>query len=52
MGMDNQRALLLAALSGGSIGNAMELNKEDIVAYRTELLKLLSMTRIEMTPSV
>ena len=45
MGMDKQRALLLAALSGGSIGNAMELNKEDIVSYRTELLKLLSMTR-------
>ena len=45
MGMDNQRALLLAALSGGSIGNAMELNKEDIVGYRTELLKLLSITR-------
>ena len=45
MGMDNQRALLLAALSGGSIGNAMELNKEDIVVYRTELLKLLSITR-------
>ncbi|HUN55669.1 MAG TPA: DNA polymerase III subunit delta' [Smithella sp.] len=44
-GMDNQRALLLAALSGGSIGNAMELNKEDIVAYRDELLRLLSMTR-------
>ena len=25
--------------------NAMELNKDDIVAYRTELLKLLSITR-------
>jgi len=46
-GMDNQRALLLAALSGGSIGNAMQLNKEDIVVYRTELLKLLSNTRRE-----
>jgi DNA polymerase-3 subunit delta' len=47
MELDNQRALLLAALSGGSIGNAIELNKEDIVAYRTELLKLLSTTNRE-----
>ncbi|MGP8154123.1 MAG: DNA polymerase III subunit delta' [Smithella sp.] len=46
-GMDNQKASLLAALSGGSIGNAMELNKEDIIVYRTELLKLLSITRRE-----
>jgi len=45
IGMDNQRALLLAGLSGGSIGRAMELNEDDIVAYRTELLKLLSITR-------
>jgi DNA polymerase-3 subunit delta' len=43
-GMDNQNALLLASLSGGSIGNAIELNKEEIVAYRTELLTLLSTT--------
>ncbi|MBN1365724.1 MAG: DNA polymerase III subunit delta' [Syntrophaceae bacterium] len=42
--MDNERALLLAALSGGSIGNAIELNKEDVVTYRTELLNLLSRT--------
>ena len=42
--MDAQRALLLAALSGGSIGGAMELNKENIVAYRAELLELLSVT--------
>jgi DNA polymerase III subunit delta' len=34
----------LAALSGGSIGYALELNKEDIIAYRTELLNLLSTT--------
>ena len=47
MNMDNQKALLLAALSGGSIGNALELNKEDIVAYRTELLTLLSTTNRE-----
>jgi DNA polymerase III, delta'' subunit len=45
MGMDNKRALLLAGLSGGSIGHAMELNEDDIVIYRAELLKLLSMTQ-------
>jgi DNA polymerase-3 subunit delta' len=45
MGMDNQKALLLAALSGGSLGRATELNKEDIVIYRTELLEILSITR-------
>ena len=28
----------------GSIGRAMELNEDDIVDYRTELLKLLSVT--------
>jgi len=44
MEMDNQKALLLAALSGGSIGNALDLNKDDIIAYRTELLNLLSTT--------
>jgi DNA polymerase-3 subunit delta' len=44
-GMDHQRAFLLAGLSGGSIGRAIELNKDDIVLYRTELLKLLSITR-------
>jgi DNA polymerase-3 subunit delta' len=45
MGMDNQRALLLAGLSGGSLGHAMELNEDDIVVYRTELIKLLSITQ-------
>jgi DNA polymerase-3 subunit delta' len=44
-GMDNQRALLLAGLSGGSIGRAMELNEDDIVVYRTELIKSLSITQ-------
>ncbi len=46
-GMDSENALLLASLSGGSIGNAIELNKEDIIAYRTELLNLLSTTKRE-----
>jgi DNA polymerase-3 subunit delta' len=45
--IDNQRASLLASLSGGSIGNAIELNQEEIVAYRTELLSLLSTTNRE-----
>ena len=45
IGMDDQRALLLAGLSGGSLGHAMELNEDDIVLYRTELIKLLSITQ-------
>jgi DNA polymerase-3 subunit delta' len=44
MEMDHQKALLPAALSGGSIGSALELNQEDIFAYRKELLDLLSST--------
>ena len=44
MSMDNQKALLLAGLSGGSLGHAMELNEDDIVAYRAELLQQLSLT--------
>jgi DNA polymerase-3 subunit delta' len=44
MGMDYQKAILLAALSGGSIGNALDLHKDDICAYRAELLNLLAMT--------
>lgn len=39
--MENNKAILLAALSGGSIGNALDLNKDDIFAYRTELLNLI-----------
>jgi len=45
MNINDQKALLLASLSGGSIGQALELNKDDIVDYRTELLELLSGTR-------
>jgi DNA polymerase-3 subunit delta' len=44
IGMDNQRALLLAGLSGGSLGHAMELNEDNIVTYRAELLQQLSLT--------
>ena len=45
MDMEKQKALLLASLSGGSIGQALELNKDDVIAYRTETLKLLANTK-------
>ncbi len=43
--MEKKNALLLAGLSGGSIGQALELNKDDVIAYRTETLKLLANTK-------
>ncbi|MEI6610151.1 MAG: DNA polymerase III subunit delta' [Deltaproteobacteria bacterium] len=43
--MEKQSALLLAGLSGGSIGQALELNKEDVIAYRAEILKMLANTK-------
>jgi DNA polymerase III subunit delta' len=45
MNMEKQSASLLAGLSGGSIGQAIELNKEDVIAYRTETLNLLANTK-------
>jgi DNA polymerase-3 subunit delta' len=45
MGLDRHKALLLAGLSGGSLGHAVELNRDDIISYRTGLLKLLSLTQ-------
>ena len=45
MGMEEQKALLLAGLSGGSIGRALELNNEDVIAYRTGTFELLASTR-------
>jgi DNA polymerase-3 subunit delta' len=45
MGLERHKALLLAGLSGGSFGQAVELNKDDIISYRTGLLKLLSITQ-------
>lgn len=42
--MEHSRAMLLAALSGGTIGNALELNQEEVVAYRTELFNTLALT--------
>lgn len=45
MGLERHKALLLAGLSGGSLGRAVELNRDDIISYRTGLLKLLSITQ-------
>jgi DNA polymerase-3 subunit delta' len=44
-GMDEQKSGLLAGLSGGSIGKALELDQEDVVAYRAEIMQLLMNTR-------
>jgi len=41
-GMDQQESGLLAGLSGGSIGRALELDQEDIAAYRAEIMQLLT----------
>ena len=43
--MERQNALLLAGLSGGSISQALELNKEDVIVYRAEILKMLASTK-------
>ena len=43
--MEKKDALLLAGLSGGSIGQALELNKDDVIAYRTQTLNLLANTK-------
>ena len=43
--MEKQKALLLAGLSGGSIGQALELNKDDLIVYRAEIFKLLTNTK-------
>lgn len=43
--MEKQKALLLAGLSGGSIGQALELNKDDVIAYRAETMNLLANTK-------
>lgn len=44
-GMEQQKATLLAGLSGGSIGRALELDQEEIAAYRTEIMQLLMNAR-------
>jgi DNA polymerase-3 subunit delta' len=43
--IDEQKALLLAALSGGSIGRALELNNEKVIVFRAETFKLLAATQ-------
>ncbi len=40
-GMDEQKSVLLAGLSGGSIGRALELDQEDIAFFRAEIMQLL-----------
>lgn len=44
-GMDGQKASLLAGLSGGSVGRALELDQEDIAAHRAEIMQLLMKAR-------
>jgi DNA polymerase III subunit delta' len=39
--MNLEKALLLAGLAGGSIGRALELDQEDVVTYRAEIMQLL-----------
>ena len=40
--MDPAKASLLASLSGGSIGQALGLNSEDMIAFRAQLGRLLA----------
>ncbi|HQP23835.1 MAG TPA: DNA polymerase III subunit delta' [Smithellaceae bacterium] len=42
MQMDPSRSGMLGLLSGGSIGRAIELNTEELIAFRSELGRLLS----------
>ncbi len=44
-GMEEQKTMLLAGLSGGSIGRALELNNEDVIAYRVRTFELLAGTQ-------
>ncbi len=46
-GMDQQKSSLLAGLSGGSIGRALDLDQEDIADYRAEIMQLLMNARKE-----
>jgi len=40
--MESAKAILLASLSGGSIGQALALDSEDMIAFRAELSRLLA----------
>jgi len=44
-GMEQQKANLIAGLSGGSIGRALELDQEDILERRQKMLQLLMETQ-------
>lgn len=44
-GMDQQKSGLLAGLSGGSIGRALELDEENISTFRAEIMQLLMNTK-------
>ena len=44
-GIEQQKSGLLAGLSGGSIGRALELDQEDIASYRAEIMQLLMNTQ-------
>lgn len=44
-GIEQQKSILMAGLSGGSIGRALELNREDVLAYRAEIMQILMETR-------
>jgi DNA polymerase-3 subunit delta' len=41
MGMEQQKSQLLAGLCGGSIGKALELDREDVVTWRAQIMQLL-----------
>jgi DNA polymerase-3 subunit delta' len=45
IGMEPQKAHLLAGLSGGSIGRALDLDDEEIISFRQETFDLLAATR-------
>lgn len=45
MGMEEQKAFLLAGLSGGSIGRALNLDDEETISFRSEILTFLSSAR-------
>jgi DNA polymerase III subunit delta' len=42
--MEQEKACLLAGLSGGSIGRALELDQEDVVSQRAQFIQLLTDT--------
>jgi DNA polymerase-3 subunit delta' len=45
MGMEQQKAGLLAGLSGGSVGKALEQDEEGVIARRAQIVQLLMETR-------